>query len=204
MNLDEHDGRRTAAALLGSAVIGLAALGAIFWLFTAGFNAPAAGPGQAAVAPGVTDTTIPDVPTTSTTSVVVPSPTGVPFTPATVSVAPPELPTMTATAPGPSADPTPAAPVPTPGPPVVQPPSATSPPGISEVSMSCRKNGDRVQGGLSFRTTTAVSVMLIAGGKVEQQAAVGPGVVSVTATGKRGSYCMAMIGTQRVGPVTAS
>ena len=199
INGDEHDGRRTAAALLGAAVIGIAAVGAAYWQFSGMASSPTIAASQSVVAtPNSTDTTIPDVPTTSATTMVVPSPTLVPFTPSPVNVAPAELPTMTAPA-GASGDPT-AAPT--------SPPSALGPPAtvptISEVSMFCHKNGDRVEGGLSFRTTTAVSVSLVAGGKVEQQSGVGPGVVSVTAAGKRGSYCMATVGSQRFGPMSAT
>ena len=205
MNVDEHDGRRTAVALVGSAVIGLAAVGATFWVLTGAMSSSAVRASQAIMATSASiDAATPDVQTTSTTSIVVPSPTVVPFTSASVNVAPPELPTMTAPGAGAAADPEPAA-APPPGvPTTAQPPPATSPPAISEVSMSCRKNGNQVEGGLTFRTTTAVSVSLMAGGKVEQQHAAGPGVVSITAAGKRGSFCMATVGSQRFGPMPAS
>ena len=177
VNVDEHDGRRTAVALVGSAVIGLAAVGATFWVLTGAMSSSAVRASQAIMATSASiDAATPDVQTTSTTSIVVPSPTVVPFT----SAPPPGVPTT------------------------AQPPPATSPPAISEVSMSCRKNGNQVEGGLTFRTTTAVSVSLMAGGKVEQQHAAGPGVVSITAAGKRGSFCMATVGSQRFGPMPAS
>ncbi len=197
--------------LLSAAVIGIAAVGATYWVFNGLVSSPAVGASQALlVTPGSTDTTIPDVPTTSVTTIVVPSPTGIPFTPSPVSVAPPELPTMTAPVASETTDPSASGPstptpptAPTTSPPTVPAPSTTTP-AISGVSMFCRKNGDRVEGGLTFRTTTTVPVSLFAGGKVEQRPAAGPGVVSVTAAGKRGSFCMATVGSQRFGPMSAS
>lgn len=210
MNVDEHDGPRTAAVLLGSAVIGLAAVGATFWIFTGVVGAPAAaGSAQAVMGtPGATGTTIPAVPTTSATTWVIPSPTASSFTRLPVSVAPPELPTMTTPVAGETGDPGlagPVAPTPSVTPTAVQPPPTTAAsPGISDVSMSCQQKGDRVVGELSFRTTTTVPVVLIAGGQAAHQAFAGPGSISIKTSGKRGSFCLATVGRERFGPMPAS
>lgn len=205
MNVDDRDGRRTVAALLGSTVAGLAAVGATLWVFNGVSVSPAVGAPQSISMPVSAETAIPDLPTTSTTTFVPPSPSATPFTaaPLSVHVAPAELPTMTAPVPGQVADPDPGASA---GPtrPVTPPPPTSAPSAVvSALSLSCRRSGNRIVAGLSFRSTAAVPVSLMAGGEARQESA-GPGAVTMSVAGKRGSFCLATVGTQRIGPMNAS
>lgn len=204
MNVEnDHEGVRTALALACAAVVGLGAVVATFWVFNGTFSTASAGGLQSIATPLSTTATIDDLPqATSTTTFVPPSPT-TGFVPSvSLSIAPAELPTVTLPVPGQTADPHPqAAPVSIPrGSPSSRPPA----PSVSDISLSCHKNGDRVMAGLTFRTTAVVSVWLSGGGNVSRQTTAGPGLVSITASGKRAPTCMAVVGTQQIGPMPAS
>ena len=217
----EHEGRRTAVVLIAVGGAAVAALLAMLWLFNSATGSPlksvvaVATPTTTAALSGETITA------SATTTVVPPTPTWVGPT-ATATIAPPELPTMTAPVPGQTADPDPNAPPPpvAPAPPPVAPappPVAPAPPpvagptppqqppapSVSNVSLGCKRNGKNVTARLAFTTTTKVEVTLTAGGDVGHTSA-GPGTVALSASGRGDPVCSAMIGTQAVGPVAAS
>lgn len=227
MNLElEHEGRRNAVVLAAVGGVAIAALLAMLWLF----NSAPATPLKAAVA-GTTSTTT-SVPSGETitsppaTTVVPPKAQWVGPT-STVSIPPPELPTMTAAVPGQTADPNPNAPppvVPTPppvvptqppatatAPPVVptRPPAAPPPPpsspaaSVSNISLTCNRNGKNIIAKLSFTSTTKVDVTMSAGDGVGRTSA-GPGTFALSATGQGTPVCSGKVGDQAVGPVAAS
>jgi len=134
---------------------------------------------------------------------------------------------MTAAVPGQTADPNPNAPppvVPTPppvvptqppatatAPPVVptRPPAAPPPPpsspaaSVSNISLTCNRNGKNIIAKLSFTSTTKVDVTMSAGDGVGRTSA-GPGTFALSATGQGTPVCSGKVGDQAVGPVAAS
>jgi len=230
----EHEGRRTAVVLVAVGGVAVAALLAMLWLFNSATGPPlksvvaAAAPTTSAVPPGETITPTP------TTTVLPPTPTWVGPTataaipppelptmtapvpgqtadpdpnapPPPVPVQPPAIPAPPQVAPAP---PPPVAPAPLPPPVAPAPPppvagAAPPAPSVSNVNLGCKRNGKNVTARLTFTTTTRVDVTLSAGGDVGRTSA-GPGTVALSASGRGDPVCSAMVGTQTVGPVTAS
>jgi len=165
----------------------------------------AAVPGQTAdpnpnAPPPVVPTPPPVVPTQP--PVVPTQPPVVPTKPPVVPTKPPVVPTKppaTATAPPvvptrPSAT---ATPPPTPPPP--SPPAAS----VSNISLTCNRNGKNIIAKLSFTSTSKVDVTMSAGDGVGRTSA-GPGTFALSATGQGAPVCSGKVGDQAVGPVAAS
>jgi len=231
MNLEfEREGRRNAVVLAAVGGVAIAALLAMLWLFN---SAPATPLKAAVAGTTPTTTSVPSGETITSppaTTVVPPKAQWVGPT-STVSIPPPELPTMTAAVPGQTADPDPNAPppvvptqppvvptkppvVPTPPPVVSTRPSATATPpptppppspaaSVSNISLTCNRNGKNIIAKLSFTSTTKVDVTMSAGDGVGRTSA-GPGTVALSATGQGAPVCSGKAGDQAVGPVAAS
>ncbi len=168
-------------------------------------------PTMTAAVPGQTADPDPNAPppVVPTQPPVVPTqPPVVPTQPPVVPTQPPVVPTKppaTATAPPV---------VPTPPPVVSTRPSATATPpptppppspaaSVSNISLTCNRNGKNIIAKLSFTSTTKVDVTMSAGDGVGRTSA-GPGTVALSATGQGAPVCSGKAGDQAVGPVAAS
>jgi len=158
----------------------------------------AAVPGQTAdpdpnAPPPVVPTQPPVVPTQP--PVVPTQPPVVPTKPPATTTAPPVVPTPPPVVPTrPSATATP--------PPTPPPPSSPAA-SVSNISLTCNRNGKNIIAKLSFTSTTKVDVTMSAGDGVGRTSA-GPGTVALSATGQGAPVCSGRAGDQAVGPVAAS
>ncbi|GAA1878209.1 hypothetical protein [Lapillicoccus jejuensis] len=203
-----REGPRTVAVLAVAALLGLLAVGGVFWLVTSGLGGSTTGGGAAAAAPAVSTsgsstTTTPDEgPTTITSTLTSTSRTTTPSP--TLDLPPPELPTYTlaptATVPAGTTAPAPNRSTPAPKPP---PTTAPAQPRVTNAQLSCKRTRNAVKGTLSFTTTAPVQAYLVGGGKVASGVR-GPGSVTMTVNGGDGAgYCLATVGGQTLGPVPA-
>jgi hypothetical protein len=193
-----HDGemdetRRNATIAIAVAVAAVTMVGLLFWIFNSlSRPALAVGPAAKTATSAPTSAAAPvAAPTTDT-----PPPTIASWTPTTtVSLPPPEQPTVTEPVPAQTAD----QPQPT-----TQAAPAPPAPSITNLNLQCAKADRRgVAAKLTFTTTTKVDVVLAAGSQVEHKSA-GPGNVSLAASGRAPDICFAKVGDQTVGPVPAT
>ncbi|MEO8830209.1 hypothetical protein [Lapillicoccus sp.] len=217
----EHEGRRNVAIVAAVLIVGMGMVAAMFWVVKS--MAPpsvvlsaVSTPTDAASTTAATATPVP-----ATTSFTPPAPTWVDAT--TLNLPPAAQPTLTDPVPGETADPDPDAPVASTTPPPQstppqptsgastqppQPPQPTQPAQppratVSNVNLTCSKNGgSKIAARLTFTTTAQVTVAISAGGNVDRKQ-VGAGDASVEASGKGPAFCAAVVGGQPVGPIPA-
>jgi len=147
-------------------------------------------PTMTAAVPGQTADPDPNAPP----PVVPTQPPVVPTQPPVVPTQPPVVPTQPPVVPTrPSATATP--------PPTPPPPSPAA--SVSNISLTCNRNGKNIIAKLSFTSTTKVDVTMSAGDGVGRTSA-GPGTVALSATGQGAPVCSGKAGDQAVGPVAAS
>jgi len=147
-------------------------------------------PTMTAAVPGQTADPDPNAPP----PVVPTQPPVVPTQPPVVPTQPPVVPTqppVVSTRPSATATP----------PPTPPPPSPAA--SVSNISLTCNRNGKNIIAKLSFTSTTKVDVTMSAGDGVGRTSA-GPGTVALSATGQGAPVCSGKAGDQAVGPVAAS
>jgi outer membrane biosynthesis protein TonB len=169
-------------------------------------------PTMTAAVPGQTADPDPNAPppVVPTKPPVVPTqPPVVPTQPPVVPTQPPVVPTKPpATTTAPPVVPTPPPVVPTrpsatATPPPTPPPPSSPAASVSNISLTCNRNGKNIIAKLSFTSTTKVDVTMSAGDGVGRTSA-GPGTVALSATGQGAPVCSGKAGDQAVGPVAAS
>ncbi len=169
-------------------------------------------PTMTAAVPGQTADPDPNAPppVVPTKPPVVPTqPPVVPTQPPVVPTQPPVVPTKPpATTTAPPVVPTPPPVVPTrpsatATPPPTPPPPSSPAASVSNISLTCNRNGKNIIAKLSFTSTTKVDVTMSAGDGVGRTSA-GPGTVALSATGQGAPVCSGKAGHQAVGPVAAS
>ena len=162
-------------------------------------------PTMTAAVPGQTADPDPNAPppVVPTPPPVVPTqPPVVPTQPPVVPTKPPVVPTKPpATATAPPVVPT--RPSATATPPPTPPPPSSPAASVSNISLTCNRNGKNIIAKLSFTSTTKVDVTMSAGDGVGRTSA-GPGTVALSATGQGAPVCSGKAGDQAVGPVAAS
>jgi len=148
-------------------------------------------PTMTAAVPGQTADPNPNAPPP-----VVPTPPPVvPTQPPVVPTQPPVVPTQPPVVP--TKPPATATPPPTPPPP--SSPAAS----VSNIGLTCNRNGKNIIAKLSFTSTSKVDVTMSAGDGVGRTSA-GPGTFALSATGQGAPVCSGKVGDQAVGPVAAS
>ncbi len=162
-------------------------------------------PTMTAAVPGQTADPDPNAPppVVPTQPPVVPTqPPVVPTQPPVVPTKPPVVPTKPpATATAPPVVPT--RPSATATPPPTPPPPSSPAASVSNISLTCNRNGKNIIAKLSFTSTTKVDVTMSAGDGVGRTSA-GPGTFALSATGQGAPVCSGKAGDQAVGPVAAS